>query len=208
MGLFHVATLSPTKEELLADWVPTQPWAPSGADATEVIGSFRFDDPEGRVGIETHLVRVHDVVVQVPLTYRDEPLEGGEQGLIAEMEHSVLGTRWVYDGLLDPRFVLMLAGAALTGQGEVLGLAQFDGRWYVSPAAVRIDGGGWIGGPVAVDELEPASEGDAVDCVFRNDRFELTLFRRPGPGPVPAMGLTATWEGQDEPVVLAEVREH
>ena len=43
--------------------------------------------------------------------------------------------------------------------------------------------------------------------MLRNDRFELTVFRRPVPGPRPAIGLTATWDGQPNPVVLAEVNE-
>ena len=55
MALFHRATLAPTKGELIATWAPTQPWGPSPDGPIEVIGSYRFDDPDGRVGIETHL---------------------------------------------------------------------------------------------------------------------------------------------------------
>jgi hypothetical protein len=43
--------------------------------------------------------------------------------------------------------------------------------------------------------------------VLHNDRFELIVFRRPTPGARPAIGLTATWEAQPDPVVLAEVRD-
>ena len=82
-----------------------------------MIGSYRFDDPDGRVGMETFL--------------------------ITEMQHSVLGTRRVYDGVRDPLFVVMLAGVAMTGQGEALGLARYEGRWYITPSNVRINGGGW-----------------------------------------------------------------
>ena len=57
-----------------------------------------------------------------------------------------------------------------------------------------------------VDGFEVGLE-DATSAVLRNDRFELTVFRRPVAGPRPAIGLTATWEGQPDPVVLAEVRE-
>jgi hypothetical protein len=35
----------------------------------------------------------------------------------------------------------------------------------------------------------------------------MTVFRQPRPGPRPAIGLTATWDGQADPVVLVEVRE-
>src|SRR5215470_12966472 len=121
MGRFHRATLTPTKAEVIADWAPTQTWGPAAGAELEVIGSYRFDDPDGRVGMETHLVAAGDTLFQVPLTYREEPLVGAEGALITEMEHSVLGTRWVYDGLGDPLSVMMLAGVAMTGQGEALG---------------------------------------------------------------------------------------
>jgi hypothetical protein len=122
------------------------------------------------------------------------------------MQHSVLGTRWVYDGQRDPQFVVMLAGVAMTGQGEALGLAVHDGRWYIAPTDVRIRGGGWTQGRVPVDGFELACD-DATASDLLKDRFELTLFRRPVPGPHPAMGVTASWPGQDESVVLAEIRE-
>jgi len=206
MARFHVATVTPTKAELIAEWVPTRSWGPSATDPIEVIGSYRFDDPDGRVGMETHLVEVGGALLQVPLTYRDEPLDGADDALIAEMQHSVLGTRWVYDGLRDPQLVVMLASVAMTGQGEALGMAMYEGRWYVAPSNVRIQGGGWTLERVPVDGFELGSD-DATASVLRSDRFELTVFRRPAPGPRPPIGLTATWDGQEDPVVLAEVRE-
>jgi hypothetical protein len=206
MAIFHRATITPTKEELIAAWAPTRPWGPPATDPIDVIGSYRFDDPDGRVGMETHLVRAGGVLLQVPLTYRDEPLDGAEDALITEMEHSVLGTRWVYDGLRDPRLVVMLAAVAMTGQGEALGMALYRDRWYIAPSNVRIQGGGWTQERVAVDGFELDAD-EATAAALHNDRFELTVFRRPVPGPRPAIGLTATWDGQDEPVVLAEVRE-
>ncbi len=178
----------------------------AGRRSVEVIGSYRFDDPDGRVGMEIHLVTAGEVLLQVPLTYRDEPLDGAGEALITEMHHSVLGTRWVYDGLHDPRFVVMLAAVTMTGQGEALGMAVYDGRWYIAPSNVRIRGGGWTLERVPVDGFEHCAD-DPVDVALRNDRLDLTFFRRPLPGPRPAIGLTATWDGQDEPVVLAEVRD-
>jgi hypothetical protein len=206
MALFHAATLTPTKPELIAAWAPTQSWGLPAEVPVKVIGSYRFDDPDGRVGMETHLVAAGDTVLQVPLTYRDEPLDGAEDALIVEMQHSVLGTRWVYDGLRDPRLVVMLAGVAMTGQGEALGMAVYDGRWYIAPSNVRIQGGGWTQERVPVDGFELVQD-DATSSVLRNDRFELTVFRRPVQGPRPAIGLTATWDGEPTGVVLAEVRE-
>jgi hypothetical protein len=206
VAIFHRATITPTKDELIATWAPTRPWGPAPGEPVDVIGSYRFDDPEGRVGMETHLVTAGGALLQVPLTYRDEPLAGAEAALITEMEHSVLGTRWVYDGLRDPRFVVMLAGVAMTGQGEALGLAEYAGRWYIAPSNVRIQGGGWTQERVPVDGFALDAD-DATVAVLRNERFELTFFRRPAPGARPPIGLTATWDERREPVVLAAVRE-
>ena len=156
--------------------------------------------------METHLVTAGGALFQVPLTYRDEPLGDAADAFITEMEHSVLGTRWVYDGLRDPLFVVMLAGVAMTGQGEALGMAVYDGRWYIAPSNVRIQGGGWTEKRVPVDRFELESD-DADASILRNDRFELIVFRRPVPGARPAIGLTATWSDTSGSVVLAEVRE-
>src|SRR4051794_39683028 len=206
MALFHRATITPTKAELISAWAPSRAWGPAASDPIEVIGSYRFDDPNGRVGMETHLVAAGGSLFQVPLTYREEPLDAIEDALITEMEHSVLGTRWVYDGLRDALYVVMLAGVAMTGQGEALGMAVYDGRWYIAPTNVRIRGGGWTLARVPVDGFALESD-DAAASTLRNERFELTFFRRPVAGPTAAMALTATWDEQREPVVLAQVRE-
>jgi Maltokinase N-terminal cap domain len=206
MALFHSATITPTKAELIADWAPSQPWGPQADVPIEVIGSYRFDDPDARVGMETHLVTAGDTLLEIPLTYRDEPLDGADEALIVEMQHSVLGTRWVYDGLRDPLLVVMLAAVAMTGQGEALGMVRYDGRWYIAPSNVRIQGGGWTQERVPVDRFA-VEDDDMTRVVFGNDRFELTVYRRPVPRPRPSIGLTATWNGQSSPVVLAEVAE-
>jgi len=206
MALLHQATVAPTKAELIERWAPTQPWGPPAGEPLTVIGAFRFDDPDGEVGMETHLVRAAGTVMQIPLTYRGTPVEGAEAALIGEMQHSVLGTRWVYDGLGDALFVTMLAAVTMTGQGEALGMAVYDGRWHVAPANVRILGGGWTQERVPVDDFTAVSQ-SGNRAVLHNDHFELAVFRRPSPGPRRPIALTATWEGQTEPVVLAEFRE-
>lgn len=200
MGLFHRAVITPSKPEIVESWGSTQEWWPDADAPMEVIGAFRFDDPEGQVGMETHLVRVADVVLQVPLTYRNEPLEGAEAAFITTTEHTVLGTRYVYDGTGDPLYLVMLAAVAMTGQGETLGMAMYDGRWYVAPTNVRIEGGGWSLERVPVDGFEPQG-----DDVFTNDGFELRFHRLPAAGPRPPMGLSARWDGLAEPVVVAQV---
>ncbi|MCU1393403.1 MAG: hypothetical protein JWM34_1831 [Ilumatobacteraceae bacterium] len=209
MAILHRATITPTKADLIADWVPTQPCGPSADVGLEVIGAFRFDDPDGRVGMETHLVQAGDTMLQIPLTYRDAPLEGADDALITEMQHSALGTRWVYDGLGDPLFVTMLAGVTMTGQGQALGMVVHDGRWIVAPTNIRLSGGGWTMERVPVDGFEASHDAgdDATTVRLRNERFELTVHRHVSAGPRPAIGLTATWDGLASPVVLAEVRE-
>lgn len=201
MAIFHVSTSTPTKAEILAAWVPGQAWSPNGSDPIEILGSFHFDDPEGCAGMETHLVRVGESLFQVPLTYRDAPLE--QIAPVATMEHSVLGTRWVYDGLDDHRYVMILAGVALTGQGQSLGWARHEGRWYAAPSGVSLGHrGDRLDAPTPLDGLSlDADHGDHV--VFRRGRFELTFFRRLGPTTDDSMGLTATWGGQPHPVLLA-----
>lgn len=206
MAIFHRATITPTKEELIAAWAPTQLWGPPLGAAMQMIGSYRFDDPNARVGMETFLFTVGSDLFHVPLTYRDEPLDPDHPGFVTEMNHSVLGNRWVYDGLRDPLYPVMLAGVSLTGQGEALGMAVYEGRWYIAPTSVRITGGGWSQERVPVDGFELTAE-DEARSTLRNDRFELTFFRRPSPGSRSSMGLTATWPGQDAPVVLTTVRE-
>lgn len=203
MALFHLATITPTKADLIADWAPTQSWG--AGPVNDVVGAFRFDDPTGRVGMETFLVTGADTLLQVPLTYRDEPIVGADDALITKMEHSVLGTRWVYDGLRDPLFVVMLAAVTMTGQGEALGMAEYDGRWYIAPTEVRIAGGGWGMDRVPVDGFELQSD-EASGATLTNERFELTVARRPTAGDKPPIGLIATWDHQPS-VVLAEIRE-
>ena len=205
MSRFHRATITPSKADLIAQWAPTQPWGPSAAEPNEYVGAFRVDDPDGQVGIEVHLMRFGDTLFQVPLTYRDAPLDD-ESGFITEMEHSVHGTRWVYDGLRDSVAVVMLAAVSMTGQGEALGMAVYDDRWYIAPSPVRISGGGWTLERVPVDGFSVQRD-NADASVLMNDRFELTVFRRPVVAAKPAIGLTATWDGQADPVVLASVRE-
>jgi hypothetical protein len=127
---------------MLGDWVPRQSWLGSAdASALEVVGAYRFDDPAGEVGIETHLVRTADgQVVQVPVTYRGAPMSGAEASLITTMQHSVLGERWVYDACVDPVYVSALATAILTGGTEAE--LQFAAPSERREVTTRVSGSG------------------------------------------------------------------
>jgi hypothetical protein len=102
MATVYQATLVPSKRELLESWLAQQPW--SGEGELEKVGAYRYDDPDGEVGIEGHLLRRegNEQVLHVPVSYRGAPLEGAEPYLIGTVEHSVLGQRWVYDAMADP----------------------------------------------------------------------------------------------------------
>ena len=71
-------------------------------------------------------------------------------------------------------------------------MAVYEGRWYVAPSNVRIQGGGWTQERVPVDGFEPVTEIDAADVVLRNDRFELGSYSAPGR----ALTLAATGDSR------------
>jgi len=133
MSVVHQATLAPSKTELAESWLARKPWA-EGLTVTGQIGGYRFDDPAGKVGVEFLLLSATDAegldrILHLPLTYRPAPLDGGEHFLIGTTEHSVLGTRWVYDGCADPLAVRVLLTAVLTGaEQEPLELHHADGH--------------------------------------------------------------------------------
>jgi len=116
MAVIHNTTLTPSKMELLAAWLPAQPWYMGTEHQAEPAraGGFRLDDPDGAVGIEFMVVNdggaEHVHAYLVPLSYRGVPLDGADDALIGTTEHGVLGKRWIYDGVHDP----VLAGQLLS----------------------------------------------------------------------------------------------
>ncbi|WP_440709548.1 CG0192-related protein [Herbiconiux sp. YIM B11900] len=131
MALIHQATIVPSKLELAAAWAPHRPWFAGRVSPPLAVGSaFRFDDPAGEVGIETLLLQDADgSTVQVPLSYRGAELAGAEGSLVGTMEHSVLGSRWVYDAAGDPVAVAALVSAILErGREAELEVETAEGR--------------------------------------------------------------------------------
>jgi Maltokinase N-terminal cap domain len=131
------ATLTPYFHDFLPEWVARQSWYPgAGTPSLRPVGYFRFEDPAGQVGIETHLVSDGAVLYQLPLTYRGSPMTDempvAEQALIATAEHSVLGTRWIYDGAADPVWISELLRLVETG-----GVSDPSGKRGVGRAEAR-----------------------------------------------------------------------
>jgi hypothetical protein len=206
MAIIHRATLSPSKLELIEKYLPAQPWfTKDGSAPPELLGAYRFDDPDGEVGLETHLVSHGGKVYQVPLSYRGSELPGGRDSLLGTMEHSVLGTRWVYDACGDPVYVAALAAAILTGQEEAQQFVEVDGALEPRASSVKVKGSGAPGSGVpSVTPVAPVTE----DSVTSIDAGKLTLLVNRvldlgTPGPEDSAALRGTWAGQEEPVLLA-----
>ena len=115
------ATLSPTKDEILH-----QQFGPVTS-----IGAFRFVDPNGKVGIETLLVRETDgALLQFPVTYREQRISDTHE--VGTTEHSHLGTRHITKVVADPVAVTEIIRVILEGDTNV---QRSDGK--TSPYKIR-----------------------------------------------------------------------
>jgi len=172
MAIIHRATISPTKLELLEEWLGDD--LVGDGELTQV-GSYRFDDPDGEVGIEALLVTRGGPVRQAALTYRAEPLEGADDHLITTMEHSVLGRRWIYDAQGDP-VALAAYARALAGRQEQAPLEIWDGDTFVDTRQPT----------VVLSVMNRAESPDGLDVRLGTDLADLDAS-----GPA----LHARWDG-------------
>jgi hypothetical protein len=205
MALLHKATIQPAKLELLAAWLPTRPWYDGPAEPAPVrIAAARFDDPAGAVGIEIMLVRVGDGPVwHVPLTYRGAPLDGAQSWLLGTTEHSVLGTRWVYDAAGDPVYAAQVATVIRDAGHEAAEEIEVEGRRIPREPDLRLTGSGsGLAVPATVVEVR-----DGEPTVITTDTVTIAVNRVPtvAVDPSDAGVLTACWAGQETPVVVAAV---
>lgn len=188
MAIIHQATLTPSKVELVARWLPGRAWFDGPAAAARPVAAYRFDDPDGEVGIESHLLDVADRLVHVPLTYRGSALPGAEEWLVGTMEHSVLGTRWVYDAPGDPVYRAEVVRVIRAGGTQVRMFVESPEGPVERAPSMQVRGHG-----------APVSPGSGP-------RVEVVRFPAPGPGGAPAAGtLSGTWPGQDEPAALVRL---
>lgn len=206
--LYTDTTLVPSKLELVAEWLPKQPWFTGDPTKIARVSGYRLDDPEGEVGIDGLLVSAgEDRVYHVPLTYRGAPLDGGEAHLVGTMEHGVLGTRWVTEGIGDPVYRAVIAQVIAQGGtgGEEL-VHQPDGSTVAREIEMPLHGSGE---PEAqVPELWAAEVSLAGEASVASTGFTtMRVIHVPGPDAPAARGaagtLTATWPGQETPVVIA-----
>jgi Maltokinase N-terminal cap domain len=171
MAIIHRTTMTPGKLELLAAWLPAQPWYLDRGREPELarVGGFRLDDPQGEVGIEFMMVTDGSgdqaVGYLVPLTYRSSALADDDSGLIGTSEHGVLGRRWIYDGTRDLVLVAQLV-ALIQGDAEpqaqsesntpdptVTGTPVADGS--LTAIESQISGNGPSGTEVRVETVGP-----------------------------------------------------
>lgn len=118
------AELSPSKEDIAARY----------AGIVTLLGSYRLVDPDDVVGIEVLVGSdIDGRTVQLPVTYR--PSEVGPEHTLTEMDHSVLGRRWVSNALGDPVAVAQLIRTILEGDD---GATRSDGV----PAVLDLRGSG------------------------------------------------------------------
>ncbi|HEX4057490.1 MAG TPA: hypothetical protein VHX87_04125 [Galbitalea sp.] len=213
MALLHHAELVPSKLELLAGWAPSQSWFGGDAKAPfATVSSYRFDDPDGQVGIETLLIRAGDgPILQIPLTYRNEELPGAEKWFVGNMEHSVLGKRWAYDAVGDPVYLGRLAAATLGGGQQADQYFEEEGKRVTRNPTAVVKGSGPAGfvAPSASDDHVPATRNDAVSTLVETDRLAFFIARIPVLNPLKKDDdsdyLSGTWTDQPDPCILALV---
>ncbi|WP_432519155.1 CG0192-related protein [Kineococcus sp. SYSU DK006] len=206
MAVHHPATIVPTKLQLLQAWVPHQPWI-GGADASTLIelGSYRFDDPDGEVGVETHLLATADgQVLQVPLTYRSAPRAGAEDSLITTMTRTTLGDRWIYDGCHDPVHVSALVATIMTGGREADLYAATDQGLVLEPARTHVRGSGSSAAVPALTAPVVSHDGTTT-TIDAGVRLTLPRVVDVAAAPGAALTLSGTWPGQEVPCVVASV---
>lgn len=185
MSIIYKATLTPSKLDVLGTIFDLSP------EQIAIVAKYRFDDPDGEVGMEVFLVSLlGDELEQVALSYRAAPLPDAEEHLVSQMQHSVLGTRYVYEAVGDPLFAETLERVISTGGGAA--------KQFLEPSGVELTEGlatVWGTGALPVRSEDEDLVVGLVDTVYPHTDEETNL---------PGL-LLGTWEGQTTPVVLAEL---
>ncbi len=166
--------LDPALDHLLAVWMPRQRWYPAkGRGVSQhLLGAMALDSSDAGAAVEVLVIGLDSGnrldVVQVPLTYRSEPLAGAGAALVGELEG-----RHVYDGPHDPAYVVALLASLDVPRG---------GQRPAAPASSRVLTGEQSNTSVVV---EAESADPLVVKVFR------TLHPGENPDVTVAAGLAA-----------------
>ncbi|AXT86469.1 hypothetical protein C6I20_15665 [Aeromicrobium sp. A1-2] len=207
MALLYAAQLTPSKIELIFGWLPTRSWFSGDPAGLESIGAYRFDDPDGEVGVETHLVRGPDgPTYQVPLTYRGAPLAGADEWLVGTMQHSVLGDRWVYDACGDPVYAQTLAAAILTGGTQAAIEIDDHGHRSSAEPTARVKGSGLLTKLGTVGLVDVRDEDETTVVVTSVAEIVVRRVIGAGSSVLGEHELVGTWPGVSDPTVLAAAR--
>ncbi len=115
MAVIHQATISPTKQEILDSEL---------CSAVTILGSYRFDDPAGEVGVEGFIVETSRGRSHLVLTYRGAPLGG------ARSSAQWITPRWASGGCTTERRILLPSTAcAVRLPARRLRQRSRSGRW-------------------------------------------------------------------------------
>jgi hypothetical protein len=197
MAQIHQATLTPSKQELLSAYVASVPGLTQvSASDISLLGAYRFDDPAGEVGIECHILGTADGdILHLPVVYRSEPIEGSDDVLVGTLEHSVLGTRWVYEACGDPIFVQELVETIVTGGTQVELLVETDEGPVVREPTATVLGTGEAGTAIPrVGHVVAKREG--MDTVISTDELNVVVRHVvTDPGSADGRHLLGTWPG-------------
>ncbi|PRB41487.1 1,4-alpha-glucan branching enzyme [Arthrobacter sp. MYb23] len=217
--------LNPSIEGLLRTWLPGKRWFPvkSPDFALEQVGGFSLPPASGtHTGVEAQfevvlLAVTHRTadggsrtdVVQVPLSYRSQPLPEATTALLGELADPQRGLRFVYDAVFDPGFVtawleLMRSEGTVPAQGAAAGAQGHLTRGRVSlpghPTSVKVLSGEQSNTSVIIDDGGSA----AIVKIFRvlaagkNPEVELgAALTAAGTTEVPAtLGwISGSWDG-------------
>ncbi len=193
MALLYRAELSPTKDQMRAACLKGRSWA-AGLSAVQTIASYRFDDPDGEVGMEAALLADDSgTIVHVPLTYRAAPLEGAQEYLIGTMQHSVLGTRWVYDACGDPVWNTAIVRAIARGEAGADQYCETDGQRETFDPGMTVQGSGGLETPTPADGSVLGCRDDADTTLIRTPAATLVLVRIVGESVDAQHTLVGTW---------------
>lgn len=193
MAIVHRATVSPSKQEIATAWLAAQPWRPEGQ--VEILGSYRFDDPAGEVGVEALVIRCGGTHFQLPLTYRGTPMDDAGAVLLTTMEHSALGRRWIYLATSDPVGVDCFV-KALLGQVEQVDMEVWEGGEFIARRGTGIR--------VTLTSGPGRTESDLPAATATVDTVRLTIPHVLGTDPGGERQLAGQWDGSS-PVVVASL---